>query len=629
MTSPLLLSNKDVFIEIQFSVCLFHSLTAPLTFADRNKDVHIIPPPPRLSSINEPSIPQEDMLQNSNKIGLGYNLLYGSPICYTGTCQMEAFAQPIFKLSYTRKAQGSCTSKLIPDDVHIDCLPSVEVHAGTEVINTLDQLQHSIMNGIHISADGKIKNASFSYQHSSQTRYMIDNTIKTNTTVLYTSAKVSTIKLSMYEPFMILSDQFRHAILNIPCCNHPTAEVENYIYEYIFNYYGFTFVTQLMLGGIAQQNIFINNDELINIENRDYQKSHEAKVEFFLSLGMKHSESFNQTKHNEFMKHVTKSYATTLGGDSSIHSSFSEWSKTVSSNPIVTKLTVKYIFDLLNVKRFPDDPNIIKKKQLIENALNKYIQNPVFCYSNCSGHGVCHATNYFQFGMCKCNDNWSAFDCSVSVTTTSAPIELVPSGTLCGLRKFVKCDDNVPETSCPSQWQQTPEMRGVRNLYYREDRGWFGGKTTKDYWIPVMFTEFCLKSYTNSETGKTGTICGMAFGNLLVKCDGRNPNSEPCPVGYRRGEAKYYFGFVDSAVIRVCYKINNMTSDASGTLCGLTNALSSHGGFRVLTSGPLLFNIPCNDYYPGRGACPPGYSLNSGFESYESHKYHVSVCSKI
>ncbi|CAF3962289.1 unnamed protein product, partial [Rotaria sordida] len=414
--------------------CVFRSLTAKLTLDDRDKDVHVILSPPPSPSIKGSPISQEDMLQNSNKIGLGYNLLYGSPVCYTGTCQMEAFAQPVFKLSYTRKAQGSCTSKLIPDNVYIDCLPSVEVHAGTEVINTLDQLQRSIMNGIHISADAKIKNASFSYEHSSQTRYMIDNTVQSNTTVLYTSAKVSTIKLSMYEPFMTLSDQFRHAILNIPCCNYPITEVEKYIYEFIFNYYGFTFVTQLMLGGISQQNLFINNNELINIENRGYQKSQEAKIHFFLSLGMKRSEFFNQTRHNEFMRYVTKSYATTLGGDSSIHQSFPEWSKTVSSNPVVTKLSVKYLFDLLNKKRFPDDPNIAKKKQLVEKALDKYIQNPVFCYSSCSGHGLCEPSNYFQFGMCKCYSGWVGVDCSIAL-----PASNTLSGTLCGLHKATKC----------------------------------------------------------------------------------------------------------------------------------------------------------------------------------------------
>ncbi|CAF3100059.1 unnamed protein product [Rotaria sp. Silwood2] len=189
-----------------------------------------------------------------------------------------------------------------------------------------------------------------------------------------------------------------------------------------------------MLGGIAQENIFIDKSELNTIKNYGYDKLHEAKAEFFISLGIKQSNSYNETKHNQFMKHVKMSYATTLGGDSSIHQSFAEWSKTVSSNPIVIKLSVKYIFDLLNEKRFPDDPNTVKKKQLIEKALNKYIQNPVFCYSSCSGHGVCEATNYFQFGMCKCNENWLGFDYLMSATTKPAPVELVPSGTLCGLR---------------------------------------------------------------------------------------------------------------------------------------------------------------------------------------------------
>jgi hypothetical protein len=32
-------------------------------------------------------------LENSNKIGFGYNLLSGSPVCYTGECQMAGFTR--------------------------------------------------------------------------------------------------------------------------------------------------------------------------------------------------------------------------------------------------------------------------------------------------------------------------------------------------------------------------------------------------------------------------------------------------------------------------------------------------------------------------------------------------------
>ena len=90
----------------------------------------------------------EETLPNSNKIGRGYNLLTGNPVCYTGTCQMEGFTRPVFELNYNRKAQGTCTKALIPENVDLDCLPSVEIQAGTEIISTLEQLQKSTMSGI-------------------------------------------------------------------------------------------------------------------------------------------------------------------------------------------------------------------------------------------------------------------------------------------------------------------------------------------------------------------------------------------------------------------------------------------------------------------------------------------------
>jgi hypothetical protein len=362
---------------------------------------------------------------------------------------MEGFARPIFELNYNKKVQGTCTKALIPDNVHIDCLPSVEVQAGTEIISTLEQLQKSTMSGIEVSAGGKFLMASFSYKHSTQTSYMIDQLVKSNTEVIYTTAKVSVIRLSMFEPMMNLTSQFRYIMDNLPCCNYTEAETRKYIFDFLFNYYGYAFVTDLMLGGIAQQNMYINKSEMRTIEQKGFSTSNEANVQFYASLGMKQSSSVNETRHSEFMKYVKRTYATTLGGDTTFQT-FADWSKTVKTNPIIIKFGVKLIFELLTAKRFPNDPNIIMKKALIESALDKYIENPVYCYKNCSANGQCKPSNYFQFGECQCNDGWAGVDCSIS-----KPKAVVLSGTLCGFESAVACDGEFPANNCSNQWQQT------------------------------------------------------------------------------------------------------------------------------------------------------------------------------
>ncbi len=74
-------------------------------------------------------------LENSNKIGFGYNVLSGSPICYTGQCQMAGFTRSIFKLNYTSPVLGSCTTKLVPNYVDLDCLPSAKMKIDSEIID--------------------------------------------------------------------------------------------------------------------------------------------------------------------------------------------------------------------------------------------------------------------------------------------------------------------------------------------------------------------------------------------------------------------------------------------------------------------------------------------------------------
>ena len=280
---------------------------------------------------------------------------------------------------------------------------------------------------------------------------MIDNMVKSNQEILYTTIRISTMKLTMFEPFMTLSNTFQYTIENLPCCDSNDRDTERYIFDSIFKYYGFTYISDLMLGGIAQQNIFINKTQSAEIERKGYDKSHEAGAAFYAAFNMKVNQSNSTTNHDEFMKLAKKTSLTKLGGDTSIQT-FEDWSKTVPSNPVVIKLGVKYWFDLLNEKRFPNDKNIGEKKRLIEQAFNKYISNPVFCYNNCSSNGICQSTGYFQFGTCKCNEGWSGPECSNKIMKKDTH-----SGILCGLKQAVACDNAMSSSTCPSNWQNVPE----------------------------------------------------------------------------------------------------------------------------------------------------------------------------
>jgi hypothetical protein len=114
---------------------------------------------------------------NSNKIGLGFNPVYGSPVCYTGVCQMEGFGHPVFKLEYQSSSPGACTDKLIPNFVSLDCLPSVVTSASTEIISTLKELSESISNKIDVSIGASYNAFSFSYTNSKETSYMVDTIV--------------------------------------------------------------------------------------------------------------------------------------------------------------------------------------------------------------------------------------------------------------------------------------------------------------------------------------------------------------------------------------------------------------------------------------------------------------------
>lgn len=280
-------------------------------------------------------------LENSNTIGLGYNPLLGSPVCYTGTCQSDGYRRSVFKLVYKQPTFGSCTTKLIPDNVELHCIPSSELITNTETISTLNQLSESISNGISFGADVKYKMFSAGYSYSKETRFMIDQLIKQDTTSMHTTGKVTYGKLSMFEQFMELSDTFRYVIQEMPCCKDDD-ELQQYIQEFIISHFGFTFVTELTLGGIAQQTMFITNKEMKKMEQSGVNIQHSASIGYFLTFNMKVTSSYDKKKQEEFMQSVKTIRATKLGGDPSLEK-IDEWIKSVPNSPVIMSISVKGI----------------------------------------------------------------------------------------------------------------------------------------------------------------------------------------------------------------------------------------------------------------------------------------------
>lgn len=163
---------------------------------------------------------------------------------------------------------------------------------------------------------------------------------------------------------MELSDSFRYVIKRLPCCSY-NDRIQRHISEYIFNYFGYTYVKDILLGGVVQQRITINEEERSNLVKNDVSTSHSMLAQFGLfsfsgSLGVNLNTNVNEEKLKVFRRYSKQSSITALGGDTSI-TSIEQWAKTVPSNPVIIKFGISSIFDLINEDQFPDDENITKK----------------------------------------------------------------------------------------------------------------------------------------------------------------------------------------------------------------------------------------------------------------------------
>ena len=372
-------------------------------------------PEERWSLIRRRLYPSKVQRETTAKLGLGYNPLKDSPVCYTKLCQRKHFALPIFKLESSISTEQTCTTKLTPEKVNIE----------TQIINTLHDLKQSTMRAVDFSTGStfnrKYVDTSFSYAHSREIHSVVDMIMKNNVTLILTAVNVTSMYLAIAKTKLELSDEFRFVIKNLPCCDLNETE-EEYIREFFIGYFGYTYIKDVQLGGIVQQTIAMTENDRTRLEQNGFNTSNEswlkdaAKEIFLGQTKLDQTDTRNKTLMKTLSKYFAKSNPMVFGGTTSIRS-LKNWPKSVAYNPVVVKIGLASIFDLLTTHYFPDDSSIDQKAKLIKSVVDQYLSNSAYCHHQCtdSAHGTCVDSGYFQFGVCKCRSGWRGVDCATPV----------------------------------------------------------------------------------------------------------------------------------------------------------------------------------------------------------------------
>lgn len=126
----------------------------------------------------------------------------------------------------------------------------------------------------------------------------------------------------------------------MPCYNDYSPEIDEYIKEFLIDYFGLTFVTQLMLGGIAQETLFSGNKELEEMQLKGEEIIRAASIVFFLNFHIKPTLPFTDIQQKEFMQVVNTRRSTKLVGDPSAQP-MDDWIKSIPTNPVIMNYAVK------------------------------------------------------------------------------------------------------------------------------------------------------------------------------------------------------------------------------------------------------------------------------------------------
>jgi hypothetical protein len=139
---------------------------------------------------------------------------------------------------------------------------------------------------------------------------------------------------------MELADTFRYVIEQMPCCNEYNSEIDDYIKEFVIDYFGLTYVTELILGGIAQETMFIGNKEVEELRMKGEEVIRAASIGFHLNFNIRPTPPYNDIQQNQFMQTVQSRRSTKLGGDPSAQT-MDDWIKSVPTNPVIMNYGVK------------------------------------------------------------------------------------------------------------------------------------------------------------------------------------------------------------------------------------------------------------------------------------------------
>ena len=353
----------------------------------------------------------------------------------------------------------------------------------------------------------------------------------------------------MFEPQMELSDNFRYVIDHMFCCEEDDADIEQYVTEFIFDYFGLAYVTTIFLGGVAQQNIFMNREDRERLERQSIQIQHQARIAFDLSI------------------------------------------KTVSTNPVIIKFKVRDIFSLFNKLRFPYDPLIQNKSKLIEKILDRYLNGTVYCYGKCGsdeGNGICESTGHFQFGTCKCTPGWTGVNCETRIEERPKILH----GTICGFdRSFmrVNCGGMRPWEGCPTGWRQYNWPTDLTICYKNE--------TVID--TPVYGNLCGLHSSHSKYNFDLNIGCG-GITDIRNECPAEHQRRDDKTISCSRTNVRPSCAIAQNVV---CAAMNTK-EHLSGTLCGLqiqdtTTGPSCDGydpGLRRCLPGYTLQRTAFSDY---------------------------------
>jgi hypothetical protein len=305
-------------------------------------------------------------MPNIDKIGSGYDILFGNPHAI-GTID-PGFRDAVYNLTLYNGQLTPDRRFLLPDGAQVSRCQACALDFVSTQVSTAEEYQNTLKTAVKAS----FNSWRGAFSASRDYKRVVSGT--TNSSERFTKStavcEVYCAQILRFDP-PPFSDGFNRAVGQV--LSLPYNAANRAAYRRFFEAFGTHVVQEARLGGtFGEQNTFTSSDWSRLREESTNILAEASAAAKLRSVGGSVMREEERKRAEHFSKFVSRREVYTVGGSIPADGSAATWASNAVAEPQAIQYTLVQLDELLTTMNFPRDPNIQAKQNNLRTALAGY-----------------------------------------------------------------------------------------------------------------------------------------------------------------------------------------------------------------------------------------------------------------